>query len=81
MSLRFPSRAYSDTLPTRRKRRIAMDLNFTAEERAFRDEVSAWLREHLPADLRDKVVDYRPLTRDDLQRWHSILAHKGWIAP
>ena len=58
-----------------------MDLNFTAEERAFRDEVSGWLREHLPADLSDKVVDYRPLTRDDLQRWHSILAHKGWIAP
>jgi alkylation response protein AidB-like acyl-CoA dehydrogenase len=58
-----------------------MDLNYSAEERAFRDEVSDWLRNHLPADLRQKVLDYRHLTRDDLQRWHAILAQKGWVAP
>jgi len=58
-----------------------MDLNYSAEERAFRDEVSDWLRDYLPADLRQKVLDYQHLTRDDLQRWHAILALKGWIAP
>ena len=58
-----------------------MDLNYSVEERAFRDEVSEWLRDHLPADLRQKVLEYRHLTRDDLQRWHSILAQKGWVAP
>jgi alkylation response protein AidB-like acyl-CoA dehydrogenase len=58
-----------------------MDLNYSAEERAFRDEVSDWLRDYLPADLRQKVLDYQHLTRDDLQRWHAILAQKGWIAP
>ena len=58
-----------------------MDLNYSAEELAFRDEVSAWLRDNLPADLRDKVTHYRSLSRDDLLRWHKILAAKGWVAP
>jgi alkylation response protein AidB-like acyl-CoA dehydrogenase len=58
-----------------------MDLNYSAEEVAFRDEVRGWLRENLPQELRDKVVDYRELTRDDLLRWHRLLAAKGWVAP
>src|SRR5947207_1873239 len=58
-----------------------MDLNYSAEESAFRDEASDWLRSHLPADLQQKVLEYRHLTRDDLQRWHAILAKKGWVAP
>ncbi len=58
-----------------------MDLNYSAEELTFRDEVSSWLREHLPPQLREKVTRYRSLSRDDLLRWHRILAAKGWIAP
>jgi len=58
-----------------------MDLDYSADDITFRDEVSTWLREHIPADLRDKVTNYRPLSRDDLLRWHRILAEKGWIAP
>ena len=58
-----------------------MNLDYSADERAFRDEVRAWLRANLPADMRDKVVRYAHLTRDDLQGWHRILADKGWIAP
>ena len=58
-----------------------MDLNYSAEESAFRDEVRTWLTANLPADLRDKVVNYRELTKDDLLRWHRILAAKGWVAP
>src|SRR6267154_131549 len=58
-----------------------MDLNYSAEECAFRDEVTHWLRDHLPADLQQNVLEYRHLTRDDLQRWHAILAQKGWVAP
>jgi alkylation response protein AidB-like acyl-CoA dehydrogenase len=58
-----------------------MDLNYSAEELAFRDEVRAWLRANLPADLREKVERYAQLSRDDLLRWHKILAKKGWVAP
>jgi alkylation response protein AidB-like acyl-CoA dehydrogenase len=58
-----------------------MDLNYSAEELAFRDEASAWLRDNLPAELREKVTRYRSLSKDDLLRWHKILAAKGWIAP
>ena len=31
--------------------------------------------------MRDKVVRYAPLDRDDLLGWHRILADQGWIAP
>ena len=58
-----------------------MNLNYSSEDLAFRDEVTAWLTQALPADLHDKVARYAPLSRDDLLRWHRILAHKGWVAP
>ncbi len=58
-----------------------MDLNYSAEELAFRDEVRAWLDASIPADLREKVLNYRELSKDDLVRWHRILADKGWVAP
>ena len=35
-----------------------MDLNYSAEEIAFRDEVRGWLREHLPGDLRSRDAAY-----------------------
>ncbi|NDP41324.1 MAG: pimeloyl-CoA dehydrogenase large subunit [Aromatoleum sp.] len=58
-----------------------MDLNFSSEELTFRDKVRAWLREHLPGELRDKVVRHASLSHDELLRWHRILADQGWIAP
>ena len=61
--------------------RIAMDLNLSRAELAFRDEVRAWLSANLPAELKDKVVRYQALGKDELRRWHRILAAKGWVAP
>ncbi|HEY2336678.1 MAG TPA: acyl-CoA dehydrogenase family protein [Burkholderiales bacterium] len=58
-----------------------MDLNYSQEELAFRDEVRAWLEANLPQDLRQKVADYAHLSKEDLVRWHKILAKKGWVAP
>ena len=58
-----------------------MDLNYSQEEAAFRDEVRAWLEANLPQDLRDKMANYAHLSKDDLLRWHKILAKKGWVAP
>jgi alkylation response protein AidB-like acyl-CoA dehydrogenase len=58
-----------------------MDLNYSPDELAFRDEVRKWLRESLPGELREKVLSYGHLSKEDLRRWHVILAKKGWIAP
>jgi alkylation response protein AidB-like acyl-CoA dehydrogenase len=58
-----------------------MDLNYSPDEAAFRDEVRAWIGANLPNELRDKVLNYRELSKDDLLRWHKTLATKGWIAP
>ncbi len=58
-----------------------MDLNYSREELAFRDEVRGWLAANLPQDLRDKVATYAELSREDLLRWHRILARQGWVAP
>jgi alkylation response protein AidB-like acyl-CoA dehydrogenase len=58
-----------------------MDLNYSAEELAFRDEVRGWLDANLPADIRDKVTNYKGMSKDDIMRWHKILAAKGWAVP
>jgi alkylation response protein AidB-like acyl-CoA dehydrogenase len=58
-----------------------MDLNYSPEEQAFRDEVRGWLNANLPVDLKEKVASYAHLSREDLLRWHRILAKKGWVAP
>ncbi|MFO1200180.1 MAG: acyl-CoA dehydrogenase family protein [Burkholderiaceae bacterium] len=58
-----------------------MDLNYSAEELAFRDEVRSWFDANIPADLRRKVLDYEELSKEDLVRWHKIMAKKGWVAP
>lgn len=48
---------------------------------AFRDEVRAFLRDELPADLRRKVLDHQRLDKEDFLRWHRILHARGWVAP
>src|SRR5256885_13289813 len=58
-----------------------MDLNYSPEELAFRDEVRSWLRANLPAELREKVERYEHLSKEELLRWHRMLAKKGWVAP
>ncbi|NVI06767.1 acyl-CoA dehydrogenase family protein [Paraburkholderia youngii] len=57
-----------------------MDLNFTAEEEAFRASVLAFLRDKLPQRLAGKVHAGRRLTRDDMAEWHAILNAQGWLA-
>ena len=55
-----------------------MDLNFTAEEQAFREEIRAWVRANLPKDISHKVHNALRLEKDDMQRWAKILGKKGW---
>jgi alkylation response protein AidB-like acyl-CoA dehydrogenase len=56
-----------------------MDLAFTPEEQKFREDVRAWVRENLPAEISHKVHNALRLSRDDLQRWARILGKKGWL--
>ncbi|ARB45351.1 acyl-CoA dehydrogenase family protein [Alloalcanivorax xenomutans] len=57
-----------------------MDINFTAEEAAFRDEVRAFLKDKLPADISRKVKEHKRLGKEDTVRWQKILNEQGWLA-
>ena len=56
-----------------------MDINFTPEEQAFREEIRAWVAENLPQDISHKVHNALRLSRDDMQRWARILGRKKWL--
>ena len=58
-----------------------MDLSLNAGERAFRDEARAFVADNLPPVIRRKVLDGRPLKKDDYVAWQKILHKRGWIAP
>lgn len=56
-----------------------MDLNFTPEEQAFRQQIREWVAANLPKDISHKVHNALRLGREDLQRWAKILGAKGWL--
>lgn len=58
-----------------------MDLNFTPEEQAFRQDVREFLAVKLPQALADKVATGKRLAKADMESWHAILHEKGWLAP
>ncbi|HBO80676.1 MAG TPA: pimeloyl-CoA dehydrogenase large subunit, partial [Cupriavidus sp.] len=41
-----------------------MDLNYSAADIAFRQEVRSWLEANLPAEIREKVLNHRRPNRD-----------------
>ena len=49
------------------------------ETQAFRTEVLAFCRDHLPPDIRRKVELHLELERDDYTRWQKVLHARGWI--
>ncbi|MGE0796959.1 MAG: acyl-CoA dehydrogenase family protein [Lautropia sp.] len=58
-----------------------MIVEYSSEEQAFREEVRAWLAANVPEDLKARVLSYGEFSKQELARWHRILAGKGWIAP
>jgi alkylation response protein AidB-like acyl-CoA dehydrogenase len=58
-----------------------MDLDYTPADDAFRAEIRAWLEANLPQAMRDKVLNHKRLSRDDIANWHKLLGKKGWSAP
>ncbi|MBX2854894.1 MAG: acyl-CoA dehydrogenase family protein [Rhodobacteraceae bacterium] len=57
-----------------------MDMNYTPEEQAFRDDVRAWLAAELPNPLAAKVKGGKRLHREDYLTWHALLRSRGWLA-
>src|SRR6202158_146352 len=58
-----------------------MDLSFSPEELAFRDEVRAFLATSLSADTRRKVLEGYEVSREDTLRWQQALHRHGWGGP
>ena len=58
-----------------------MELAYTPQENAFREEVRGFIRANLPADIQDKVLNGKHMGREDFLRWHRALHKKGWVAP
>jgi alkylation response protein AidB-like acyl-CoA dehydrogenase len=57
-----------------------MELHYSPEEEAFREEVRQFFREKLPAELSAKVKAGKGSSKEDIVRWQKILNEKGWLA-
>src|SRR5258706_16253000 len=55
-----------------------MDLSFSKEEVAFRDEVRAFFRDNVPPATRQKLQEGRHLSKQEMIDWWHILNKKGW---
>ncbi|MCX7902495.1 MAG: acyl-CoA dehydrogenase family protein, partial [Burkholderiaceae bacterium] len=58
-----------------------MDLNFTADEEAFRAQVREFMRSALPPDIRETAETGERANPEHMLRWQKILHAKGWGAP
>jgi alkylation response protein AidB-like acyl-CoA dehydrogenase len=58
-----------------------MDLAFSPEHTAFRDEVRAFIADALPPHLRAKAELDGHFEPHEVMEWHRILFRKGWAAP
>jgi alkylation response protein AidB-like acyl-CoA dehydrogenase len=59
-------------------RRIRMNVTFSPEELAFREEVRAFFRDKFPAELRDRQLAGRPLEKEDFVLYQKLLHDQGW---
>jgi alkylation response protein AidB-like acyl-CoA dehydrogenase len=58
-----------------------LNLDYSAGEIRFRDEVRAFLREKLAPQLSAKVLGLERLTREDIIGWQRTLHSVGWGGP
>ncbi len=60
-----------------------MDLAFSPQDLAFRDEVRAWIEQAYDADLRRQMSQSKNgyLDKAGQVKWQKKLAEKGWVAP
>lgn len=58
-----------------------MDLSFSSEEEAFRQEVRAFIRANLDAGSHRRMREGRVLERPELAAWQRTLNERGWATP
>ncbi|MDO9195414.1 acyl-CoA dehydrogenase family protein [Rhodoferax sp.] len=58
-----------------------MNLATTVEEEVFRQDVRAFIREHMPADLAEQSRRQFHLAPAQALRWQKILHRQGWEVP
>ncbi|MNZ41872.1 Acyl-CoA dehydrogenase [compost metagenome] len=58
-----------------------MNLSFTPDEIAFRDEVRAFLRAELPERISSRVLQGKYPSQKDAVEWMRTLSKRGWLAP
>ncbi len=58
-----------------------MNLNFTPEEIAFRNEVRSFLAAAIPGDIRQRQLAGHELTKEDIVTVQRILNARGWAVP
>ncbi|MBA4211151.1 MAG: pimeloyl-CoA dehydrogenase large subunit [Parvibaculum sp.] len=56
-----------------------MDMRFSPDELAFRDEVREFIANNYPQELRG--ARRGEMSKDDILKWHRILYKKGWVVP
>lgn len=58
-----------------------MQLQLSAAQRSFREEVREFLAANLPAEIAEKVRFGRGVGKDELGAWTRVLNGRGWAAP
>jgi pimeloyl-CoA dehydrogenase large subunit len=58
-----------------------MDLSFTPDELAFRDEARRFFRSEIPEAIRKKIAEGRHTTKDDLITVQRIMNARRWAVP
>ncbi|MBR51585.1 MAG: pimeloyl-CoA dehydrogenase large subunit [Gammaproteobacteria bacterium] len=56
-----------------------MDINFSKEDIAFRDEVRDWLENGYPSHVKEKINNGITINKQDQIDFHKALSKKGWM--
>ena len=57
-----------------------MNLSYSPDDLAFRDEIRTFIDENYPKRLRE-FADRDDMGKEDFLEWHRILGARGWSAP
>ncbi|MFK0087348.1 acyl-CoA dehydrogenase family protein [Pseudomonas sp. NPDC090755] len=57
-----------------------MDIHFTADEQALREDVRAFLRERVPAAIISRGLAGKRFDKQDQVAWMRLLNERGWLA-